>query len=222
MKRPILLVTMLMGFLFSSKGLGIELSPEFLVTIEEKYGEYAKRRLAGWQALLSAHHNKTDREKVELVNQFFNRLPYKSDIANWGVKDYWATPLEFLVAGAGDCEDYSIAKYFSLIKLGVSDKKLLITYVKAKTFNQQAHMVLTYYETPESIPLVLDNIIGEVKTADQRNDLTPIYSFNASGLWLAKQQGLGKRLGQSQDVKMWRELEKRMEEGHIGEFTGVH
>ena len=114
----------------------------------------------------------------------------------WGVKDYWATPLEFLSRGAGDCEDYSIAKYFTLKELGVSEKKMRITYVKALKL-RQAHMVLTYFETPRSVPLVLDNLIPTIKPATQRKDLLPVYSFNGSGLWLAKSRGSGKKVGSS-------------------------
>lgn len=92
--------------------------------------------------------------------------------------------------GAGDCEDYVIAKYFTLKQLGIPTDKLYFTYVKALKYNQ-AHMVLSYYETPKSIPLILDNINGKIKIATQRTDLLPVYSFNGDSLYLAKQEGLG-------------------------------
>jgi len=134
-----------------------------------------------------------EKEKLEIVNNHFNIMRFLSDARLWRKEDYWATPLEFLVAGAGDCEDFSIAKYFTLLELNVPQEKLLITYVKAIHFNQ-AHMVLTYYEKPTSIPVVLDNLIGEIKPATKRKDLIPVYSFNGKGLGQAKQRGKGRKL----------------------------
>lgn len=194
-----------------------EYDEAFLANIEQKYGDYAKRRVVSWQKLLKTDPNIPEREKVEKVNTFFNLLEFQSDLAHWGQTDYWATPLEFLVSGAGDCEDYSIAKYYTLIKLGVPDEKLLITYTKALDYNQ-AHMVLTYYEEKGSIPLVLDNINKMIKPATERTDLKPIYSFNGSGLWQAKSRGLGKKLGKADDVKRWVVMEERLQSGEIGAF----
>lgn len=195
----------------------MEFSKEYLDKIAAQYGDYAKRRLVGWQKLIADNQDKSENQKLELVNNYFNLIQYQSDISHWGKDDYWATPIEMLVSGAGDCEDYSISKYYTLIKLGVPDAKLMITYAKALTWNQ-AHMVLTYYETPSSIPLVLDNLEGEILPANKRTDLKPIYSFNGMGLWSAKQQGIGKKLGKAGDLKMWSEMESRMQEDKISDF----
>ena len=215
LKQRIVLIFLIL--FFPILGWVMEFSKDYLDKIAAQYGDYAKRRLVSWQKLLEDNQDKPEREKLEAVNQFFNLIPYQSDVSHWGKEDYWATPLEMLVSGAGDCEDYSISKYYTLVKLGVPDKKLMITYVKALTWNQ-AHMVLTYYETPTSMPLVLDNLNGEILPASERKDLKPIYSFNGIGLWSAKQQGLGKKLGQASDLKMWTDMEDRMEEGTISNF----
>ena len=99
-----------------------------------------------------------------------------------------------------------IAKYFTLKQLGISTDKLFFTYVKAVKF-QQAHMVLTYFETPTSVPLVLDNINFKILHATQRGDLIPVYSFNGDALYLAKQQGLGQIVPSGmQKNKKWFEL----------------
>ena len=133
-------------------------------------------------------------------------MHFVSDEALWKQKDYWATRMEFIGKGAGDCEDFVIAKYFTLKQLGVPTTKLFFTYVKAVKF-QQAHMVLTYYETPKSIPLVLDNINFKILPATKRNDLIPVYSFNGDALYLAKQQGLGEIVPSGmQKNKKWFEL----------------
>ncbi len=195
----------------------IKFTNDYLDSIEQEYGDYAKRRLVSWVKLMDEAKDLSEDEKLKQVNAFFNMLTFRSDISHWGDKDYWATPLELLVSGAGDCEDYSIAKYFTLLQLGVADERMLITYVKAVEINE-AHMVLTYYEKPSAIPLVLDNLIGEIKTADKRPDLVPVYSFNGTGLWQAKQRGLGRKIGESDDLKRWSDLEERMNKGIIRKF----
>ena len=211
-------IAICMALIFASKNSSaIEYDEAFLNQIADKYGDWAKRRLVSWQKLLKTDPNIPERERLKKVNTFFNLIQFESDQAHWGVVDYWATPLEFLVSGSGDCEDYSIAKYYTLIKLGVPDEKLMITYTKAIEYNQ-AHMVLTYYEEPKAVPLVLDNLNKEILPATQRPDLKPIYSFNGAGLWAAKSRGLGKKLGKSDDVKRWVGMEERLESGEIGEF----
>ena len=89
-------------------------------------------------------------------------MQFINDQALWEKKDYWATPIETLSIGGGDCEDYAIAKYFTLKQLGVDESKLRLTYVKAIELNQ-AHMVLTYFENKRAVPLVLDNLINNIK-----------------------------------------------------------
>ena len=115
--------------------------------------------------------------KLSLVNTFFNKTDFKSDISHWGKEDYWASPVELLSTNAGDCEDYSIAKYFTLMAMGVPVENLRITYVKAVKLNQ-AHMVLAYYAAPNEEPLILDNMTDEILPASERTDLVPVYSFN--------------------------------------------
>ncbi|MBI4206399.1 MAG: transglutaminase-like cysteine peptidase [Betaproteobacteria bacterium] len=107
------------------------------------------------------------------------------DIIHWGKEDYWATPIEFLSTNAGDCEDFSIAKYFTLRALGVPDDRLRLTYVKELVQYNQAHMVVAYFPSPDAEPLVLDNINKTIQPASARSDLLPVYSFNGSNLWLA-------------------------------------
>ena len=123
----------------------------------QKYGSFAGKRLQAWQQLVNDNIDQPESVQLTNVNNFFNEVRFIDDIDHWKQKDYWATPIEMLSTDAGDCEDYTIAKYFTLKALGVSEKKLYLTYVKAIRLNQ-AHMVLTYFETPQSIPLVLDNI----------------------------------------------------------------
>jgi len=177
---------------------------------EAKYGSRAADRLREWQELVDENQNESEEDKLEIVNNFFNRVRFVDDIIHWRKKDYWATPIELLATDAGDCEDYSIAKYFTLKALGVPENKLYITYVKAIRLNQ-AHMVLTYFEKPKSIPVVLDNINKRILPATKRKDLVPIYSFNGDGLWLAKQRGKGRSVsGGTSKLKNWNNLLERL------------
>ncbi|MFA0441764.1 sulfate adenylyltransferase [Vibrio sp. 10N.286.49.C2] len=176
-------------------------------TVSNIYGARAGKRVETWRAVLSDLQGQPEKVQLAKVNAFFNQLNFVDDIKLWGKKDYWATPLEFLGSNAGDCEDFTIAKYFSLLELGVSDKKLRLVYVKAIELNQ-FHMVLAYYETPRAQPLILDNLIGEIKPASKRNDLLPIYSFNGRNLWVMKTTQ-GKLAGKSSRLKLWNDLRSR-------------
>jgi len=178
--------------------------------VKQKYGVAAADRVQAWRWLMSSNQKEDEQTKLVLVNNFFNRLAFSTDIELWGKNDYWATPVEVMGVGGADCEDYSIAKYFTLRELGVPNEKLRIMYVKAVNLDQ-AHMVLTYYENPGSVPVVLDNINGEILPVDRRPDLAPVYSFNASDLWLAKRRGRGEHVGRSDRIGLWRKLRKRME-----------
>jgi predicted transglutaminase-like cysteine proteinase len=177
---------------------------------ESQYGPSARTRLLAWQNLIQ-NQDGDDLAKLKKVNDFFNKIPYMSDTSHWGKENYWATPTEFLASNGGDCKDYAIAKYFTLISLGVAEKKLFLTYVTALRL-QQFHLVLAYYPGPGQEPLVLDSLVGTIEPSSRRTDLLPIYSFNASGLWEATQRGQGEKIGDSRRVKPWRELLIRMDE----------
>ena len=176
---------------------------------EQRYGSLgaAKQRILAWDDLIRSSADLTEAAKLGEVNHFFNRtVRFTDDIRLWQQNDYWATPIETLVKGAGDCEDYSIAKYFTLRRLGIPSEKLRITYVKALNYNQ-AHMVLTYYATPTAEPLVLDNLINDIRPASQRRDLLPVYAFNAEGLYLA---GSNMRKSDSKKLSRWQDILKKM------------
>lgn len=171
--------------------------------IEKKYGSSAVARMKSGLKLINRIEPLSERKKLDEVNNFVNKVRFVSDQRVWGVKDYWAKPVEFLGRDKGDCEDFVITKYFMLRKSGVAEERLFFTYVKALRLNQ-AHMVLTYYETPKSMPLVLDNLNFKVLQASKRNDLAFVYSFNAKELYLSRQKGLGKVVPGGRDKnKKW-------------------
>ena len=205
--------TLILAFSLSVSAIyAFELSDKLLNYIEEKYGQSARSRLELWERLATTPSQLTTEAKLNQVNRFFNKATFQSDLKHWGKEDYWATPVELLATNGGDCEDYSIAKYFTLKTMGVPVEKLRITYVKAIRLNQ-AHMVLAYYETPGAEPLILDNLISDIKPASKRTDLVPVYSFNGDGLWLSKQRGQGKRIGEAGKLSRWVDLNTRLLDG---------
>ena len=188
--------------------------PSYLQEALSQYDADGRERLQGFQALIEEGRTESDWERLHLANDFANRhIRYRADLEHWGKNDYWATPLETLGTGAGDCEDYALAKYFTLRAMGVDDEKLRLMYVRALSVNEP-HMVLVYFEEPDAMPYVLDNMDPEIKLAQYRTDLRPIYSFNASGLWLAKANGLGKRVKDSSGISNWTAVLDKIEQGN--------
>ncbi len=185
-----------------------------IARIANFYGHRGGLRVKAWLLLLNKEKSASTLTKLTAINTFFNQMHYLSDETIWGQEDYWETPLEFLGVGAGDCEDYAIAKYYSLIKLGIKTDQLRMIYVKAIDLNE-FHMVLAYYPTPTAVPLILDNLIGEIKPATERSDLLPIYSFNANNLWIIKQQGQSQLAGQASRLSRWDNLQRRVQQGDL-------
>ena len=177
---------------------------------ERQFGQGARGRLDGWKEFVrstgggsgQARGNPGESAYLHPVNGFFNRLQYSTDLAIWGVEDYWATPSEFLASNSGDCEDYAIAKYFTLKELGVPVVQLRLVY--AKTWKSSvAHMVLAYYSAPGADPLILDSLQNGIELASQRPDLIPVYTFNDEDILILQQGAPPIRLGAT-STRKWR------------------
>lgn len=186
-----------------------------------QYGASAVERVRNWFSLMLGAGQAGEREKLKQVNEFFNRIPNTTDQAQWGKLDYWATPLELIGANGGDCEDFALAKYFTLRELGVADERLRLTYVRAylpASKEMQSHMVLTYHPAPDAEPLVLDNLTNAIKPASERKDLAPTYSFNGAQLWASKLRGSG-RLSEPAPANLWSMLRARLPAGEHAPLT---
>lgn len=173
-------------------GLGFALATDFekLSNLAaQRYGENARKSVLELESLINKLKPASEQEKLKQINDFFNKkISYDTDSNIWGESDYWETPLEAIGKERGDCEDYSISKYIFLRSLGIPNERLKLTYVRAQiggshSSNFVAHMVLSYYPTPTSEPLILDNLVSEIYASSRRIDLTPIFSFNSEGLW---------------------------------------
>lgn len=183
---------------------------------QQRYGAQATANIVAWRRLIEEARELPDQDKLNKVNTFFNRrVLYQTDMQVWQQEDYWATPLEFMGRGAGDCEDFSIAKYITLQMLGISNEHLRLSYVRYKVGATPpiAHMVLGYYPEPTSEPYILDNMISSVRLASMRSDLSPVFSFNSDGLWV------GGATASSADptarLSRWRDVLDRMRQDGV-------
>jgi len=198
---------------WAGSGIALEVYPDRLQQLAaSRYGPQAAQRVAAWLRHLQDDAALPERDKLTRINDFWNASVMSGDDAQiWKQADYWATPLESLGRGQGDCEDYVIGKYFSLVALGVPADRLRFIYVRARiggpgSSQQIAHMVLGYYATPNAVPLVLDSLIGTILPATERRDLIPVFSFNTDGVYVD-----GKAAAPVDRIGRWRELLLRMQ-----------
>jgi len=174
-------------------------------------GAAAVPLMRDWARLLDDQRQLAIDAKLRKVNEFFNRrIEFTDDLTVWGKSDYWATPFETMTKGKGDCEDFVIAKYFTLLAMDVPDQQLRLIYVRAQLGGpgsalQQAHMVLAYYASPDADPLILDNLITEIRPAARRPDLAPVFSFNRQGVFAGVAAG-AKAAGGTERLSAWQDL----------------
>jgi predicted transglutaminase-like cysteine proteinase len=175
------------------------------------YGNAGTARVDAWLAMLDSSSHLSDIEKLRRVNLFWNTAVSQAEDRDvWQLEDYWATPLESLGRGLGDCEDFVIAKYFSLLRLGVPANRLRLIYVRAQQrvdgrLQAIPHMVLGYYSAPDAEPLVLDSLRDDIRKGGERADLAPVFSFNAEGIFLR-----GTESGSVDQIGRWRGLVARL------------
>ena len=177
----------------------------------QRYGTHAQDAINDLEKTVLGLQSATELVKIKQINDFFNHhiQNFDEDINIWGQSDYWATPLEALGKNAGDCEDYSIAKYIFLKELNIPIDRLKLTYVRAQIGGPsskifQAHMVVSYYPQLNAEPLILDNLISEIRPASRRADLSPIFSFNDDGLWVGS--GATPKSDATSHLSRWRDV----------------
>lgn len=133
-----------------------------------------------WTDFLDGLKGRAPQAQLKAVNDWANARPYVEDIANWGVPDYWETPGEFIAKG-GDCEDFAIAKYFSLVRLGFPAQDLRILVV-SDTATHGFHAVLA--ARLDGMVWLLDNFTADVVPLESKPQYQPVYSLNAQGWWM--------------------------------------
>lgn len=191
----------------TSPALDIKALPQIIEGINDRY---AQKRCGSLGELIEQNRGLDDMAKLVCVNNFFNQIPYQSDIAIWGEKDYWAAPLETIMKGRADCEDYAIAKFYTLVQMGVPQEKLFLTYIK-RHGEREPHFILTYYESENAVPLILDNRNIDIVPAMFGDSFEPAYRFNLKD-FVAYQEGREHRRVPMDQMKFrkWDELTQRM------------
>ncbi len=197
-------------FLFGEDGRSLDMKSLDISSMQERYGPFAAARFRYLEELVESLKDSDDMTKLEKVNDFWNGVRYGTDPSVWGKRDYWATPYETLIKDRGDCEDYVIAKYFTLKRVGFDAKKLYFVYARVKGKNI-SHMVLAYYNDDRSDPLILDNINLKIFSSKDRKDLVPVYTFNGELLQRFADKSAGGLVKKELIVKRkWNDLIERM------------
>lgn len=189
------------------------LSKRVIMEAEKKFGPEAARRVIAWNDLIMNNQDRPNAEKLKLANDFFNRIPVKSEEELWGHK-HWSTPYEMLVRNVGSHADHAIAKYVTLEAMGVAVDHMQLTHVHAVDAPNESHLVLTYRAESRAMPYVLDTLINEVKPASERRDLVPEHSLNETGLWLSDSQADGRNDAKSEadaHIELWNDMNARMD-----------
>lgn len=209
LRRGATLMLVCLSLLFALVSLPHAYDSQRLIAAAPAFGPRAVASAPAVQQLIAHGSRATDDSRIRATNQFYNdAITFVDDLDVWGVTDYWASPLEALGKGMGDCEDYSLAKYFSLVAMGMPVSKLRLVYVRALLDGPgspgQPHMVVAFYDSPGAEPLILDNLVAEVRPASRRPDLVPVFSFNTEGMW----QGVnGQSTGDaSSRLSKWRDV----------------
>lgn len=224
MRAAISILQLRLGFMLLAAGMALAIALLTTATalqfdesriqqfVQSKYGQRGAQAVSRWLTMMSQQRSAPESQQLRAVNNFWNSTVRGGEDRDvWKQADYWATPLETLGRQAGDCEDYVIGKYFSLIHMGVPVEKLRLIYVKARiggrgSSQSIAHMVLGYYATPDADPLVLDSLVGSMSPASQRQDLTPVFSFNGQGIYVA-----GAAATSPDRIGHWRSLLAKMQ-----------
>ncbi|HTP63706.1 MAG TPA: transglutaminase-like cysteine peptidase [Burkholderiales bacterium] len=193
-------------------GFSRSITPGLVAAYNAHFGRGAQGRLEGWQGFVRrTGAPATEAGLLSPVNRFVNRVPSETDQDHWGVEDYWATPAETFASNGGDCEDYAIAKYFTLKELGIPVARLRLVYARAQ-FSGDAHLVLAYYATPGAEPMILDNLESDIKPASDRPDLTPVYTFNDEDMQMTQRNAPSIRLSPTTNRKWASVLDKLQRE----------
>lgn len=136
--------------------------------------------VAKWLSFIGSLEGASVEKKISAVNAYFNKIRFVPDSKNYGMRDYWATPIEFLTRGEGDCEDYAISKYISLRALGVPKDKMRLAIVNDSVM-RMPHALLIVYNKGQA--MVLDNQNPDILDSADISRYTPIYSISQLAWW---------------------------------------
>jgi predicted transglutaminase-like cysteine proteinase len=128
------------------KWLGIqrELDDESLVLVlcEEDRDNCASPAALRFLAIVDAAKARDGRARFGEINRAINlAIKPMSDLAQYGAIDVWRSPLATFASGAGDCEDYAIAKFVALRQAGIASEDIKLLIVR-DTLRNEDHAVV--------------------------------------------------------------------------------
>jgi predicted transglutaminase-like cysteine proteinase len=92
-------------------------------------------------AIVDQGRTRDGRARLGEINRAINlAIRPASDLAQYGEEDVWSSPLATFSRGAGDCEDYAIAKYVALRQAGIAARDLRIVILH-DTLRREDHAV---------------------------------------------------------------------------------
>ncbi len=153
-----------------------------LQQISKNSGKIAKNRILDYKQQVDTLKKYPKDKQLIQVNFYLNKLLPQHDAVIKKQEEYWATPKEFLIIGYGDCEDYAIIKYFTLLKLGFEKERLFLTGVRDR-YSGGHHMVLSYFKDRNKSPLILDNLSFKILSLEEREDLEVDIFINSYGVF---------------------------------------
>lgn len=135
-----------------------------------------------FEAIASTRGQGLSLEALRDVNAAVNlAIAFRSDDVVWGVPDYWASPAETAAKGAGDCEDFAIAKFGMLRALGVPSSMMRIAVVKDLRKNI-GHALLVV--RAGDVSWILDNQAPDVRPDTAVTGYMPLYTLGVDSAWI--------------------------------------
>lgn len=202
MNKIVLLCIFFISFSFSTE---FYLNPYFKNKLQKDTKSYYI--INDYIKFLNSISSLNKEEQIEKVNRYVNAIVPKDDAYNYKNEEYWATPYEFFSRGGGDCEDYVIAKKYTLILLGHSRKNMYFTVVKEKYIGRD-HMVLGLHVKNDNTFKVLDNLSRKVLSLNKRIDLKPIFLFNDDNFYRFNKKHIFVKINKI-NIPAYNDLKKR-------------
>lgn len=181
---------------FGSAALSTSITP-----YDSRWSRVQSQALGSGARIAATARGLSGLERLRFVNAAVNKaISYSEDSSNWGKSDYWASAAQSFARGAGDCEDYAIAKMQVLRASGVPAKDLFLV-VGNDLAARGAHAMLIVRLNGNY--WVLDNFYDEVRADTAYREFRPVITLSSGGSWLhgyksgalaaqASNQGLGR------------------------------
>jgi predicted transglutaminase-like cysteine proteinase len=131
-------------------------------------------------AVVDSGRIRDGRARLGEINRAINLAIHPmSDLAQFGEIDVWSSPLVTFYRGAGDCEDYAIAKFVALGMAGIPAEDLRIV-VLADTIQDEGHAVAAV--RLDGRWLILDNRRMAMVEDDSVRNYRPLFVIDRDGV----------------------------------------